>query len=125
MKRINRNWKWGHWSGRGLGMIECQVKSGKLSVFLNTCIFQRDLHIFCKKNPLRGVFFLKTFRVYHVYCNFILGYLCWITVIFGTPEDGSLFINIFTSNNCFSYRNIFQNGVDTLSKLDDAFLTKS
>ena len=32
---------------------------------------------------------------------------------------------IFASNNCFSERNISQNGVDALSKIDDAGLTKS
>ena len=67
----------------------------------------------------------KTFRVYHVYCNFILCYMCWIMVIIGTLKDGSHLIDIFASSNCFSYRNIFQNGVDALSKIDDAFLTKS
>ena len=67
----------------------------------------------------------KTFRVYHVYSNFILGYICRITVIFGAMKDGSLLINMFASNNCFNYRNIFQNGVDALSKTDDAFSTKS
>ena len=69
--------------------------------------------------------FYQTFQVYHVYCNFILGYICPITVNFGTLKDGSLLINIFAaSNNCFSDRNIFQNGVKALSKIDDAFLTK-
>ena len=70
-------------------------------------------------------FFHKTFRVYHVYCNFILSYTCRILLIFGTPKDAYLLINIFTSNHCFSNRNIFQNGVNALLKLDDAFLTKS
>ena len=68
------------------------------------------------------LFFHRTFRVYHVYCNFITGYMCWITVrvIFGTLEDEGLLIsNIFVSNNCS------KNGVDALSKLDDAFFTKS
>ena len=54
-----------------------------------------------------------------------LGYICRITVNFGTLKDGSLSINIFASSNCFSDRNIFQNGVDALSKIDDAFVTKS
>ena len=36
-----------------------------------------------------------------------------------------LLIDIFASNNSFSYRNIFQNGVDSLSKIDDAVSTKS
>ena len=65
----------------------------------------------------------KTVFVYHVYSNFKLGYMCRITLTFGTRKDGNLFINIFASNNCFSYRNIFQNGVNALPKTDDALLT--
>ena len=70
-------------------------------------------------------FFHKTVRVCHVYCNFKIGCTCRITVIFGTLKDGSLLINTLASNICFSYRNMFQNGVDTLSKIVDAFLSKS
>ena len=44
-------------------------------------------------------FFHQIFQGYHVYCNFILGYICRITVNFGTLKDGSLLINIFASNN--------------------------
>ena len=55
----------------------------------------------------------KTVRVCHVYCNF------------RTLKDGSLLINTLASNICFSYRNMFQNGVDGLSKIVDAFLSKS
>ena len=73
---------------------------------------------------VRAVFH-KTVRVCHVYCNFKLGFTCWITVIFGTLKDGSLLINTLTSNICFSYRNMFQNGVDALSKIVDACLSKS
>ena len=54
--------------------------------------------------------------------------MCRITVIFGTLnmlKDGSLLINIYVSNNWFSNGNIFQNGVDGLSRIDDAFLTKA
>ena len=40
-------------------------------------------------------------------------------------KDGSLLINTLASNICFSYRNMFQNGVDALSKIVDAFLSKS
>ena len=61
-------------------------------------------------------FFDHTFQVYHAYCYFILGYICWITVNFGKLKDGSLLISIFALNNCFSDRNIFQKGVDALSK---------
>ena len=70
-------------------------------------------------------FLHKTFRVYHIYCNVILGYMCRIIVTFGTLKDWSLLINIFASNNCLSCRNIFQNGFDALSKLDDAFWQKA
>ena len=69
--------------------------------------------------------FHKTVGVCHVYCNFKLGYMCRVTVIFGTLKDGSLLINILASNICFSYRNIFQNGIDPLSKIGGAFLSKS
>ena len=57
-------------------------------------------------------------------CNFKLGYTCWIIIVFGPLKDGSLLINILASNNCLSYRNIFQNGVDSSSKIVDAFLSK-
>ena len=69
--------------------------------------------------------FHKTVRVCHVYCNFKIGFTCRITVFFGTLKDGSLVINTLASNICFSYRNMFQNGVDALSKIVDAFLSKS
>ena len=70
-------------------------------------------------------FFHKTVRVCHVYYNFKIGFTCRITVIFGTLKDGSLLINTLASNICFSYRNMFQNGVDALSKIVDAFVSKS
>ena len=71
------------------------------------------------------VVFHKTVRVCHVYCNFKVGFTCRITVIFGTLKDGSLLINTLASNICFSYRNMFQNGVDALSNIVDASLSKS
>ena len=70
-------------------------------------------------------FFHKTVRVCHLYCNFKVGFTCRITVTFGTLKDGSLLISTLASNICFSYRNKFQNGVDALSKIVDAFLSKS
>ena len=39
-----------------------------------------------------------------------------LTVIFGVLKDGSL-INILASNNCFIYRNVFQNGANALSTM--------
>ena len=68
--------------------------------------------------------FHKTVRVCHVYCNFKIGFTCRITVIFGTLKDGSLLINTLASNICFNYRNVFQNGVDALAKIVDAFFVK-
>ena len=81
----------------------------------------------CHITPILRVraFFHKTVRVCHVYCNFKIGFTCRITVIFGTLKDGSLLINTLASNICFNYRNIFQNGVDALPKIVDAFLSKS
>ena len=77
-------------------------------------------------NILRVQTFLHhTFQVYHFCLNFIPGCICRITVNFGTLKDRILLIDIFASNNCSSDRNIFQNGVDALSNIDDAFLTKS
>ena len=96
---------------------------------LTTNIVKIKAYIF-RKEISQGIylrvptFFHQTFQVYHVYCNFILPYICRITENFGTLKDISLLINIFASNNCFSDRNIFQNGVKALSKIDDAFLTK-
>ena len=55
-------------------------------------------------------------RVCHVWCNFLPGYPCQTTVNFVTLKDRSLEINILALDNCFSYRNFFQNGVSALSK---------
>ena len=59
----------------------------------------------------------NTNRVCHAWYNLKPGYTCRITVIFGTLEDGSLEINSLALNNCFSYRHVFQNGVNALSKM--------
>ena len=85
-----------------------------------------DTQVYGIRNSLRGrAFFHKTVRVCHVNCNFKIGFKCWITVIFGSLKDGSLLINTLASNIWFSHRNMFQNGVDTLSNIVDAFLSKS
>ena len=44
-------------------------------------------------------------------------YTCWTTVMFGIRKDCSLQIHSETSNNCFSHRNVFQNGVNALLKI--------
>ena len=43
-------------------------------------------------------------------------YRCRTTVIFGTLEDGSMEVNRLAFNNCFNYRNVFQNGINALQK---------
>ena len=45
------------------------------------------------------------------------------TIIFRTPKD-SLSINSLASNNCFSNRNVFQNGVNFLFKMVNRILSK-
>ena len=93
---------------------------------IQLCAQLWPLHETSYCNALRvRAFFHKTVRVCHVYCNFKIGFTCRITVIFGTLKDGSLLIHTLASNICFSYRNIFQNGVDALPKIVDAFLSKS
>ena len=87
-----------------------------------------DCFLACSRHviALKGTsvfFFHKTVRVCHVYCNFKIGFTCRITVIFGTLKDGSLLNNTLASNICFSYRNMFHNGIDALSKIVDAFLS--
>ena len=102
----------------------------QMNEFLVILKFKKYQHIgksvivFLKCLRVRAVFH-KTVWVCHVYCNFKIGFTCQITVIFGTLKDGSLLINTLASNICFSYRNMFQNGVDALSKIVDAFLSKS
>ena len=63
------------------------------------------------------IWVFNTYQVCHVWCNFYPGYACRTTVIFGTLKD-SLEINSLALNNCFNYyRNVFQNGVNALSKM--------
>ena len=117
------------WNMFQIGLV-CPVLKKKY-VLTETCIRLAP----CKLCHIEGrqqyvflrvrAFFHKTVRVCHVYCNFKSGCTCRNTVIFGTLKDGSLLINTLASNICFSYRNMFQNGVDALSKIVDAFLSKS
>ena len=106
------------------------TQNGKLSLkkyqrlYNVSILFNTEVTIFQVSLRVRAVFH-RTIRVYHVYCNLKIGFTCRITVIFGTLKDGSLLINTLASNICFSYRNMFQNGVDALSNIVDAFLSKS
>ena len=53
-------------------------------------------------------------------CLCLVHLLTWLysrtAIIFGTLKDGSLTMNSLALNNCFSNRNICQNGINALSK---------
>ena len=58
-------------------------------------------------------------RVCHVWCNLLPGYTCQTRNRHfrpGTLKDSSLKNNCLALSNCFSYRNVFQNGINALSK---------
>ena len=78
-------------------------------------------------NGLRLQFlFVITDWVCHVWCHFEAGYTCLTTVIFGTLKYDSLQMNSFASSyNCFSYKIVFQKGVNTLSKMVNHFGQKA
>ena len=108
-----------------ISATECPIQ---IIVFSSRISDKRNLNFSLRQYVhLKGTsgFFIRLFGICQVYCNFKLGYTCRITVIFETLKGGSLLINTLASNICFSYRNMFQNGVDTLSKIVDAFLSKS
>ena len=70
----------------------------------------------------------KTYEIFHVYCIFYSGFMCQTTVIFGTMKDGSLVLNTLASWNCFTCRNLFQNGANDMSEwltFETAFCKKS
>ena len=60
---------------------------------------------------------LLTGLVCHVWWNIQPGFTCWSTIIFETLKDSCLKIDSLPLNICFSYRNVFQNGVIALSKM--------
>ena len=70
----------------------------------------------------------KTFEVFHVYCIFYSGFMSQTTVIFGITKDGSLESNNLASWNCFTCRNLFQNGANDMSEcltFETAFCKKA
>ena len=70
----------------------------------------------------------KTYEVFHVYCIFYSGFMSQTTVIFGITKDGSLESNNLASWNCFTCRNLFQNGANDMSEcltFETAFCKKS
>ena len=58
----------------------------------------------------------KTYEISHVYCIFYSGFMCQTTIIFGITKDGSLVLNTLASWNCFTCRNLFQNGANDMSE---------
>ena len=70
----------------------------------------------------------KTYEIFHVYCIFYSGFRCQTTVIFGVTKDGILVFNTLASWNCFTCRNLFQNGANDMSEcltFETAFCKKS
>ena len=68
-------------------------------------------------NPVKGTNSRqKTYEIFHVYCIFYSGFMCQTTVIFGITKDGSLVLNTLASWNCFTCRNLFQNGANDMSE---------
>ena len=65
------------------------------------------------KNSIKGTNGRQTtYEIFHVYCIFYSFFTCQTTVIFGITKEGSLVLNTFASWNCFTCRNLFQNGAN-------------
>ena len=58
----------------------------------------------------------KAYKIFHVYCILYSCFMCQTTVIFGIAKDGSLLLNTLASWNCFTCRNLFQNGANDMSE---------
>ena len=70
----------------------------------------------------------KTYEVFHVYCIFYSGFMSQTTVIFGITKDRSLESNNLAIRNCFTCRNLFQNGANDMSEcltFETAFCKKA
>ena len=71
--------------------------------------------LFCIFKATDWVF--HTGRICHVWYNFYPGYTRQTTIIFGTVKDSSLKINSLPSSNGCIYKNVLQNGVNSLSEM--------
>ena len=58
----------------------------------------------------------KRHAIFNVYCILYSGFMCQATVIFGITKVGSLVLNTLASWNCFTYKNLFQNGANDMSE---------
>ena len=90
----------------GLLMISCNLRLNILFQLCDTfkCVFKGT-------NGRQ-----KTYEIFHVYCIFYSGFMCQTTVIFDITKDGSLVLNTLASWNCFTCRNLFQNGANDMSE---------
>ena len=102
--------------------VNIQLNIGPASDCYRVSDYDTFERIVTRPNLWVQAFLHQTFQVYHVYYNFIQCSICRITVNFRILKDESLLIKV--ASNKFSDRNIFQNGVDALSKINDIFLTK-
>ena len=92
-------------------------------------IFEQKTYHFSTKKILKGTNGRqKTYEIFHVYSIFYSGFMCQTTVIFGITKDGSLVLNTLASWNCFTCRNLFQNGTNDMSEcltFETAFCKKA
>ena len=58
----------------------------------------------------------KTYEISHVYSIFYSGFMCQTTVIFGITKAWKSVLNTLASWNCFTCRNLFQNGANDMSE---------
>ena len=117
LKKVCKFWLYFDWQ-RNIDILKLAVPSGSETFVHNfivrlraqgpwcwivpraRCLRQREVHkvrlLTICKIILRYLlikatdWMFHTDRVCHVWCNFKPGYTYWITIIFGTPENGSL-----------------------------------
>ena len=96
----------------------------KLSFCMKTIFFITSMRITLRKLVFVSLYGIlkgtngrqKTYEIFYVYCIFYSGFMCQTTVIFGITKDGSLVLNTLASWNCFTCRNLFQNGANDMSE---------
>ena len=70
----------------------------------------------------------KTYEISHVYSIFYSGFMCQTTVFFWNNERWKSVLNTLASWNCFTCRNLVQNGVNDMSEcltFETAFCKKA
>ena len=84
-----------------------------IRAFFNKCY----VVVWCSLDMSKGNSLLSLRLIGSALFGFQPGYTCRSTVSFGTLKDCILQINSLAFNNCFSYRKVFRNGVNALSKM--------